>query len=694
MNTISTYGSWKSPITSDLIVSGTVGLGQIAMEGEDIYWVEARPSEAGRNVIVRRTPDGKISDVTPQPFNVRTRVHEYGGASFVVASGVVYFSHFADGRIYYQKLDSQPLALTPVVNCRYADGIVDKQRNRLICVREDHTRESEVVNTIVSINLDNGEDIQILAQGEDFYASPRFSPDGSQISWISWNHPNMPWDGTELWIAKIQPDGYLGGKYLVAGGPEESIFQPEWSPDGVLYFVSDKSNWWNFYRTPLNPPLVRGEAGIEDSPLVRGEAGIEDSSLVRGEINTEPPLVRGEINTEPPLVRGAWGIEPLYEMAAEFGLPQWVFGMSTYAVVSEHKIICTYTQQGQWYLATIDLVTKQLSKIDTPYSDISSLKAQGEKVVFLAGSPTESSAIVQLDLGTSQIEVLRLASNLSLDAGYLSVPESIEFPTENGLTAFAFFYPPKNQDFAAPAGEKPPLIVKSHGGPTAATSSSMNLKIQYWTSRGFAVLDVNYGGSTGYGREYRKRLQDSWGIVDVDDCANGAKYLAQRGLVDSAKMAIAGGSAGGYTTLCALTFRDVFKAGASYYGVSDLSALATDTHKFESRYLDGLIGPYPERKDLYLERSPIHAAANLSCPIIFFQGLEDKVVPPNQAEMMVEILKAKGLPVAYVAYEGEQHGFRRAENIKKTLDGELYFYSQVFKFELADEVAPVLIYNL
>ncbi len=682
MNTISTYGSWKSPITSDLIVSGTVGLGQIAMDGEDIYWVEARPSEAGRNVIVRRTPDGKISDVTPQPFNVRTRVHEYGGASFVVASGVVYFSHFADGRIYYQKLDSQPLALTPVVNCRYADGIVDKQRNRLICVREDHTRESEVVNTIVSINLDNGEDIQILTLGEDFYASPRLSPNGSQISWISWNHPNMPWDGTELWIAKIQPDGYLGEKYLVAGGPEESIFQPEWSPDGVLYFVSDKSNWWNFYRTPLNPPLVRGEAGIEDSPLVRGEQ------------DKEPPLVRGEINTEPPLPRGAGGIEPLYEMAAEFGLPQWVFGMSTYAVVSEYKIICTYTQQGKWYLATLDLVTKQLSKFDTPYSDISSLKAQSEKVVFIAGSPTESSAIVQLDLGTSQLEVLRLAGNLTLDAGYLSVPESIEFPTENGLTAFGFFYPPKNQDFAAPTGEKPPLIIKSHGGPTAATSSSMNLKIQYWTSRGFAVLDVNYGGSTGYGREYRNRLQDSWGIVDVDDCANGAQYLAQRGLVDSAKMAIAGGSAGGYTTLCALTFRDVFKAGASYYGVSDLSALATDTHKFESRYLDGLIGPYPERKDLYLERSPIHAAANLSCPIIFFQGLEDKVVPPNQAEMMVEILKAKGLPVAYVAYEGEQHGFRRAENIKKTLDGELYFYSRVFKFELAESVAPVLIYNL
>ncbi|MEG4913946.1 S9 family peptidase [Microcoleus sp. B7-D4] len=653
MNTVSPYGSWKSPISSDLIVSGTVGLGQIAIDGDDIYWVEGRPSEAGRSVLVRRTPDGKISDVTPHPFNVRTRVHEYGGASFAVAGGVVYFSHFADQRIYSQALDSQPQPLTPAANYRYADAIVDKQRNRLICVREDYAGEGEPVNTIVSINLDNGEDIQILTQGNDFYASPRLSPDGSLLSWICWNHPNMPWDGTELWVAEINADGSLGEKYLVAGGVDESIFQPEWSPDGVLYFVSDKSNWWNFYRwqsrTPLNPPLVRGEAEIETS---------------------------------------------LCEMAAEFGLPQWVFGMSTYAVVSESKIICTYTQQGLWYLASLDLTTKQLTTIETPYTDISSIKGRGETVVFLAGSPTESSAIVQLNLATSQLEILRKSSNLSINSGYLSVPEPIEFPTENNLTAFGFFYPPKNQDFAAPAGEKPPLVVKSHGGPTAATSSSMNLKIQYWTSRGFAVLDVNYGGSTGYGREYRKRLQDSWGIVDVDDCANGAKYLAQKGLVDGERMAIAGGSAGGYTTLCALTFRDVFKAGASYYGVSDLEALATDTHKFEARYLDGLIGPYPERKDLYVARSPIHSAERLSCPVIFFQGLEDKVVPPNQAEMMVEILKAKGLPVAYVAYEGEHHGFRRAENIKRTLDGEFYFYSRVFKFELAEPVEEVPIFNL
>ncbi len=646
MNTTSPYGSWKSPITSDLIVSGTVGLGQIAMDESDIYWVEGRPSEAGRSVIVRRTPDGKISDVTPAPFNVRTRVHEYGGASFAVASGTIYFSHFADQRIYYQALDSQPEPLTPAANSCYADMIVDLQRNRLICVREDGAGEGESVNTIVSINLDNGEDIQILTQGNDFYASPRLSPDGSRLSWISWNHPNMPWDGTELWVAEIKAGGSLGEKYLVAGAVDESIFQPEWSPDGVLYFVSDKSNWWNFYRTV--------NLNLREKPEV----------------------------------------EPLCEMAAEFGLPQWVFGMSTYAVVSESTIICTYTQQGKWHLASIDLATKQLTTINLPYTDISSVKARGETVVFLAGSPTESTAIVKLNLASGERQILRKSSDLSIDSGDLSVPEMLEFPTENGLTAFGFFYPPKNQDFAAPAGEKPPLVVKSHGGPTAATSSSMSLKIQYWTSRGFAVLDVNYGGSTGYGREYRRRLQDSWGIVDVDDCANGAKYLAEKGLVDGERMAIAGGSAGGYTTLCALTFRDVFKAGASYYGVSDLEALATDTHKFEARYLDGLIGPYPARKDLYVARSPIHSAERLSCPVIFFQGLEDKVVPPNQAEMMVEILKAKGLPVAYVAYEGEQHGFRRAENIKRTLDGEFYFYSRVFKFELAEPVEEVPIYNL
>lgn len=647
MNKIANYGSWKSPTTSDLIVSGTIGLGEIAINGDDIYWIEGRPSEGGRNVIVRRSPDGKITDVTPQPFNVRTRVHEYGGGAFLVANSIVYFSNFADQRIYRQTINSEPQALTPVGDWRYADGICDRERNRLIYVREDHTAGGEAVNTIVSINLEDGDDIQILTHGDDFYASPRLSPDNSQLCWISWNHPNMPWDGTELWVAEVKADGSLGEKQLVAGGVDESIFQPEWSPDGVLYFVSDRSNWWNLYRWQPTPSFLSAE-----------------------------------------------GSESMCEMTAEFGLPQWVFGRSTYAFASANKIISTYTQQGIWYLASLDLTTKHLTTIETPFTDISGVNTTGCRVVFLAGSPTDPTAIIELDLTTNQLELLRRSSELSIDAGYLSAPEPIEFPTENGQTAYAFFYPPKNRDYTAFADEKPPLVVKSHGGPTAATSSTFNLKIQYWTSRGFAVLDVNYGGSTGYGREYRQRLKDSWGIVDVDDCANGAKYLAERGLVDAEKMAIAGGSAGGYTTLCALTFRDVFKAGASYYGVSDLEALATDTHKFESRYLDGLIGPYPQRQDLYQQRSPIHFTERLSCPVIFFQGLEDKIVPPNQAEMMVAAIKAKGLPVAYIVFEGEQHGFRRAENIKKTLDGEFYFYSRVFGFELADSIEAVPIANL
>lgn len=651
---VASYGSWKSPITADLIVAGTVGLGGIALDGEDVYWTEGRPAEGGRNVIVRRTPDGNTTDMTPPPFNVRTRVHEYGGGSFTVQDGVIYFSNFADQRLYKQRAGTgepplqEPQPLTPTGDRRYADAVIDSQRSRIICVCEDHTAGGhEPVNTLVSINVENGEDVQVLASGSDFYSSPRLSPDHTQLAWLSWNHPNMPWDGTQLWVANIQDDGSLGEAKFIAGGVNESIFQPEWSPDGVLYFVSDRSGWWNFYRW-------------------------------------QPNLGKG----------GVWEVESVCAMEAEFGLPQWVFGMSTYAFESADRMICTYTQEGIWYLATLDTQTKQLDVIETPYTDISSVHAVPGRAVFIAGSATEPTAVVQIDLTNKQINVLKRTSQLEIDTGYLSTPQPIAFPTENGLTAYAIFYPPKNKDYTAPDGEKPPLIVKSHGGPTAATSSAFNLKIQYWTSRGFAFVDVNYGGSTGYGREYRQRLNDNWGIVDVDDCANAAKYLAQQGLVDSERLAIVGGSAGGYTTLAALTFRDVFKAGASYYGVSDLEILAKETHKFESRYLDGLIGPYPERKDLYEKRSPMHFTDQLSCPVIFFQGLEDKVVPPNQAEMMVEALKAKGLPVAYVAYEGEQHGFRRAENIKRTLEAELYFYSRIFGFELAEVIEPVPIHNL
>jgi dipeptidyl aminopeptidase/acylaminoacyl peptidase len=638
---VAPYGSWKSPITSDLIVKGSIGVGQTTLDGEDVYWIEMRPSEGGRSVIIRRTPDGKTMDATPQPFNARTRVHEYGGGDYVVADGTIYFSNFADQRLYRQSINSQPQPLTPEVAMRYADPIIDRNRSRLISVREDHTNDGEAVNTVVSINLEDGGDARVLVSGNDFYSSPRISPDGSRLAWLTWNHPNMPWDGTELWAGEFGDDGSLGDIKLIAGGVEESIFQPEWSPDGVLYFVSDRSGWWNLYRAK------------------------EDES-----------------------------IEALHEMQAEFGMPQWVFGMSMYAFESAERIICTDIEKGSSRLARLETRTGKFETIETPYTDITSLHATTGRAVFRGGSPTEPASIVQLDLNTGRTEVLRRSNDLEIDPGYFSMPQAIEFPTEDGKTAHAFFYPPRNRDYVAPENELPPLLVKSHGGPTSAATTTLALGIQYWTSRGIGVLDVNYGGSTGYGREYRKRLNDHWGIVDVDDCVNGARYLVERGLADGLRLMITGGSAGGYTTLCALTFRDRFKAGASHFGVSDCEALATETHKFESRYLDRLIGPYPERADLYRERSPVHHVDRLSCPVIFFQGLEDKVVLPNQSEMMVDALRAKGLPVAYVAFEGEQHGFRRAENIKRALDGEIYFYSRIFGFDLADEVEPVPIENL
>ncbi|MGB7923874.1 MAG: S9 family peptidase [Pyrinomonadaceae bacterium] len=639
---VAPYGSWKSPISSDLIVSGSIGLSEIVLDGEDIYWTESRPAEEGRNVIVRREPGGRESDVTPPPFNARTRVHEYGGGAYTVADGVVYFSNFDDQRLYRQATGAQPEPLTPESELRYADAVVDRRRNRIVCVREDH-RESgrEAVNTVVSIDLKSGGEGEVVVAGSDFYSSPRLSPDGNHLAWLAWNHPNMPWDGTELWVAGVNEDGTLHDTRRVAGGVDESIFQPEWSPEGVLYFVSDRTGWWNLYR-----------------------------------------------------LEGAESIVPLTEKAVEFGAAQWVFGISIYAFESEQRIICAYNEKGVWQLASLSTETLKLEAIETSYTDIYSVNAATARAVFCASAPTEPTSIVMLDLATRKLEVLRRSSNLEIDAGYLSIPEAIEFPTRDGQTAHAFFYAPKNRDYAAPDGERPPLLVISHGGPTSTATTSMKLSIQYWSSHGIGVLDVNYGGSSGYGRAYRERLNGQWGIVDIDDCVDGARSLVERGLVDNERLIIRGGSAGGYTTLAALTFRDVFKSGASYYGVSDLEALTKDTHKFESRYLDSLIGPYPQERDLYRERSPIHFTERLSCPMIIFQGLEDKIVPPNQAEMMFDAVRAKGLPVAYVPFEGEQHGFRRAANIKRALDAEHYFYSKVFNFELAEPVEPVEIENL
>ena len=620
----------------------SIGLTQPRLVEGDTYWIELRPSEGGRQVIVQQS-HGTRADLTPPGFNARTRVHEYGGGDYVVDGESVYFSNFSDQQIYCVSHGGQPQLISrdcADARVRYADYVIDKMRDRLICVREDHRAdEHQPANELVAVPKASGEST-VLVSGNDFYAFPRVSPDGSHLAWLTWNHPNMPWDGCELWVGEFAADGLVVNQQMIAGGLNESIFQPEWSPDGRLYFVSDASGWWNICRESLN------------------------------------------------------GVENVCVMKAEFGAPQWVFGMSSYAFVSADMIVCAFVEKGIWHLGQINTQNGELMRIETSYTEISSVHACGNRVLFRAGSPTQPLSIIDFDLTTRASNVLQRTNKIRVDKGYISEPELIEFPTENGLTAHGFFYPPKNKDFAGPANEKPPLLVKSHGGPTAATIALLTFGIQYWTSRGIGVLDVNYGGSTGYGTEYRRRLNGAWGIVDVDDCVNGAKFLVANGRVDANRLMIDGGSAGGYTTLCALTFRDLFKAGASHYGVSDLEVLGQDTHKFEARYDTTLIGPYPERRDLYFERSPIHFVDRFSCPVIFFQGLEDKIVPPNQAEMMVDALREKGLPVAYVAFEGEQHGFRKAENIKRALDGELYFYSRVFGFELADEVEPVAIENL
>jgi dienelactone hydrolase len=639
------YGSWRSPITSDFIVSSSIRLGAVQLAGTDIYWSELRPTEGGRQLVVRHGPEdqpGSVTDITPEPFNVRTRVHEYGGGAYLVHQGTVYFSNFADQRLYRQQAGQPPEAMTPEVTptagLRYADAVVDVSRQRLICVLEDHRQAGEAINAIATVPLVGGMP-KVLVSGNDFYSSPRLSPDGTQLAWITWNHPQMPWDGTELWLANIAEDGTLSRPRRLVGNITESVCQPQWSPGGTLYFISDATGWWNLYRW-------------------EGERG-----------------------------------EPLFPMEAEFAGPQWNFGQSSYGFEDDCTILCTYTYEGTTRLARFDTLARAMDEIALPYSGIGSLRLGDGFAVFLAASTVKPSVLVRFDLVTGEMVEIRQSSSLSLDPGYLSEPEVISFPTTGGLDAYGIYYRPKNKDFEAPVAERPPLLVKTHGGPTAAASSAFNPAIQYWTSRGFAVLDVNYGGSTGYGRAYRNRLQGQWGVVDVDDCVNGALYLVAQGDADGDRLTIDGGSAGGYTTLAALTFRDVFKAGASYYGVSDMASLAAETHKFESRYLDSLVGPYPASKAVYDARSPIYAVDQLSCPIIFLQGSEDKIVPPNQAEKMVSALKAKGIPVAYLLFEGEQHGFRKAENIKRSLEAELSFYAQIFGFELADNIEPVEIFG-
>ena len=638
--TLSPYGSWKSPITAKAIVSGVVGIGTAMFDRDDIYWSETRPQEGGRSVIVRRSPNGKVADVTPAPFNARSRVHEYGGGAFTVRDGTVYFANFKDQRVYRAERSART-PVTPEDSMRYADFAVAPGHQRLIAVREDHSDpDRESVNALVWLDPVNPSTGTVATEGNDFYSSPRFNSNGSRLAWLTWNHPNMPWDGTELWVAAVQPDGTLLDPQLVAGGSEESIFQPEWSPDDELHFVSDRTGWWNLYRA------VDGQ------------------------------------------------IEALSPRESEFGLPQWVFGMTTYGFESASSIICSYHDAGRVHLARLDTSSGDLAAIETPYIEIGNLRLGSGQALYQGGAPDRQSELVRLDLSSGESEVLRRSNPLEIESAFLSIPETIEFPTADGAAAYAFFYPPKNDRYDAPEDDKPPLLVLSHGGPTAATDTTLNPAIQYWTSRGIAVVDVNYGGSTGYGRRYRERLKSRWGIVDVDDSVGAAKYLIDAGRVDPKRLAIRGGSAGGYTTLAALTFRDLFKAGASYYGVCDLEVLARDTHKFESRYLDSLVGPYPLEADVYRRRSPIHFAEKLACPVIFFQGLDDKVVPPNQAELMFEAVRKTGHPTAYLAFEGEGHGFRKSANIKRALEAELYFYGRVFDFAPADDIDPVKVENL
>jgi dipeptidyl aminopeptidase/acylaminoacyl peptidase len=643
---VSGYGTWRSPLTAARATAGALRFDHLVVDGEDLYWAEGRATEGGRHVVVRRSPDGHITDVTPPDFNARTRVHEYGGAAYTVHRGTVFFSNFADQRLYRQGPDSSPHPLTQD-GFFYADASVDARRNRLLCVREDH-RGTDVVNCVAAVAMD-GTAEEVLIAGADFYSDPILSPDGSQLAWLQWNHPNMPWDGTELRVATLDDRGVPREPTLVAGGPTESIFQPTWSPSGELVYVSDRTGWWNLH-------LARA-----------GAAG--------------------------------WAREHILAMNVEFGKPQWVFSQTTYCFLDARRIAATYVEQGRWKLGLLDLSRREFTKVTTSLEPLDSIHALGGTLYFIGGSSTEPLCVAAVAattaeaMGEAPAIIIRSASRDSIPPDWISAARPITFDS-NGQAVHAFYYVPKNPDFVAPADERPPLIVVSHGGPTAATLDVLDTRLQFWTSRGFAVLDVNYGGSTGFGRAYRERLNGKWGLVDVADCVNGARHLVDQGLADSARLAIRGGSAGGYTTLAALTFHDTFKAGASHYGVSDVEVLARDTHKFESRYLDSLIGPYPAARDIYRERSPIHSTDRLAAALILFQGLEDKVVPPNQAEMMAEAVKKKGLPVAYVPFEGEQHGFRKAENIIRSLEAELYFYGVVFGFQPADVIEPVEIANV
>ena len=727
------YGAWPSPISARSVAEGARRIDDLAAAGDNVCWLERRPEEGGRNVLVCLNPDGGTRTLTPDGFDVRSRVHEYGGGAFLLLAAAFaepllhVFVNFSDQRVYLTTA-AGTIPLTPADNSRYADLVFDPHRRRLLAVQERPTSSGgDETAALVAIPLPAdppAADAPAAAEpppptelvsGADFLSSPRLSPDGSRLAWLSWNHPDMPWDATTVWLADLDDAGLPRPPRVIAGGdPDhpEAVQQPSFDAQGRLTFISDRSGWWNLYR------WVRGSS----DPLPPKAASESSPAKPAATLFRAPPL-RGSARSgsEDPRTQS------LCPRDVEFGVPPWLFGMSTYAHVPG-GIVAACCERGVWGLLFLpDESAAEPIPIPTPYTSITWLRsaaapdagqktraprerpsasaelpaasaalpspnvpslasAEPSTVIFLAAAPDRPAEVVRLRLSGSdaasaaaiepQLDVLT-TTGPAPDPRYLSTGRPIDFPSAAGRRAYAFFYPPKNDDARAPEGARPPLIVKSHGGPTSAAEHVYDPGVQFWTSRGFAVVDVNYGGSTGYGRAYRESLRDRWGIVDVEDCAAAAEALAARGEADPGKLLIRGGSAGGYTTLAALAFRDTFAAGASHYGVADLAALARDTHKFESRYLDRLVGPYPERADLYGERSPLEARDRFSCPVIFFQGDEDRIVPPNQAEAMVEALRAKGLRVDYHLFEGEQHGFRRAGNIVRALEAELHFYREI-----------------
>ena len=652
------YGSWPTPITSEIVVAEAIGLSEVRVDGEDVIWAESRPAEGGRIALVRRGGDGRVLELLPAGQNARTAVHEYGGGAWWVDRRVVWFTSWADQRLYRRDPGSGEVApLTPEPQTprgdRYADGSVSPDGQWMVCVREHHPPGGrgavDVRNELVRLPAHEPSEPEVVVSGPDFVSSPRLSPDGQRLCWVEWDHPNMPWDGTRLVIRDLGS----GADRVVAGGEQESVSEPTWLADGRLAFISDRSGWWNLYC--LDPEA------------------------------------------------GAGSVRPLVEIEAEIGEPQWVFGGSRYAALADGGVVFARWRDGFDGLA-VRLADGTVTDLELPFTLVRSVRAAGaSSVVVVAATAVAEKSVARVGLGpgasVEKVETIRAPrdlGDLGIDVGLLSRPQPIDFPSAGGRTAHALLYAPRNPGCQAPAGERPPLLVAIHGGPTSAARPELDLGLQYWTSRGFAVVDVNYGGSTGYGRPYRELLRGAWGVVDVEDCLAAARWLGDEGHADPDRLAIRGGSAGGFTTLAALARPDTpFAAGADYFGVADLEALATETHKFESRYLDSLIGPYPQDRAVYRERSPIDHVAEFTRPLIVLQGLEDEVVPPNQATMIVDALKTKGVPVAYVPFEGEQHGFRRAATIRRALDSELSFYAQLFGFQLPEDegIEPVEIYR-